>query len=76
MELILSFPIVAWVMCTYFQMAFTAGSAVQNPEKLYREPRIMAELGIAVVTITVLLFVDIPWLAVIFTPSIPTHALR
>jgi decaprenyl-phosphate phosphoribosyltransferase len=76
MELILSFPIVAWVMCTYFQMAFKAESAVQNPEKLYREPRLMVELGIAVATITVLLFVDIPWLAVIFTPSIPTHAIR
>ena len=76
MELILSFPIVAWVMCTYFQMAFTAGSAVQNPEKLYREPRLMVELGIAVATITVLLFVDIPWLAVIFATSTATHAIR
>lgn len=75
MELILSFPIVAWVMCTYFNMAFTAESAVQNPEKLYKEPLLMAELGIAVVVITLLLFVDIPWLATVFTPSIPIHAI-
>jgi hypothetical protein len=76
MELILSFPIVAWVICTYFNLAFAAESAVQNPEKLYKEPLLMAELGIAVVVITALLFVDIPRLATVFTPSIPIHAIR
>jgi decaprenyl-phosphate phosphoribosyltransferase len=76
MELILSFPLVAWVMCTYFNMAFAAESAVQYPEKLYKEPLLMAELGIAAVVITLLLFVDIPWLATIFTPSTPIHAIR
>ena len=73
MELIVSFPIVALVMCTYFNMAFATESAVQHPEKLYREPLLMVELGIAVVVITILLFVDIPWLATVFTPSIPVH---
>lgn len=76
MELILSFPIVACAMCTYFNMAFTAESAVQNPEKLYKEPLLMTELGLAVVVITLLLFVDVPWLATAFTPSIPIHAVR
>jgi len=76
MELILSFPIIAWVMCTYFNMAFAAESAAQYPEKLYREPRLMVELGIAVAVITALLFVDIPWLANVFTPSIPTSCSR
>ena len=36
----------------------------------------MAELGIAVPVIMVLLFVDIPWLATVFTPSIPVYAIR
>jgi decaprenyl-phosphate phosphoribosyltransferase len=38
MELILSFPLVAAVMAIYLMLAFKPDSAVQAPEKLYREP--------------------------------------
>ncbi len=38
MELILTFPIVAWLMAIYFGLSFRHESCVQNPEKLYREP--------------------------------------
>ena len=34
LELIFSFPLVALMMATYFDLAFKPHSAVQNPEKL------------------------------------------
>ncbi len=71
MELIFSFPLVAWTMCTYFNLAFVPQSSVQNPEKLYKEPLLMIEVILCVAVILLLLFVDIPWLATVFTPSIP-----
>jgi decaprenyl-phosphate phosphoribosyltransferase len=75
-ELILSFPLVAWMMSTYFDMAFAPQSCVQTPEKLYKQPLLMTELVITATVIVALLFVDIPWLAKIFTPSLPLHYLN
>jgi len=40
-ELIFSFPVVAWLMAVYFSLSFRHESAVQNPERLYREPSLM-----------------------------------
>ncbi len=42
-ELILSFPFVSLVMAIYFYLAFEHDSAVQNPEKLYREPPLFCQ---------------------------------
>ena len=70
MELILSFPLVALIMATYFALAFKQDSPVQHPEKLYRSAPLMA----AIITCTVLMiglqFVDIPFLEYFFTPTI------
>lgn len=44
-ELILSFPFVSLVMAIYFYLAFEHESAVQNPEKLYREPALTIHPG-------------------------------
>jgi len=71
LELVLSFPFVAMMMATYFDLAFKPNSSVQNPEKLYREPVLMVELALTSVVITTLLFVNIPLLAKLFTPSTP-----
>jgi decaprenyl-phosphate phosphoribosyltransferase len=71
MELILSFPVIAWLMAIYFGLSFRSESAVQNPEKLYREPRLMLVLTLCVVVFGVLLFVDLPWLAALFPKSHP-----
>jgi 4-hydroxybenzoate polyprenyltransferase len=70
-ELILSFPLVAWLMAIYFGLSFRPESAVQNPEKLYREPRLMAVLALCTVVFVVLLFVDMPWIATFFPKSHP-----
>jgi 4-hydroxybenzoate polyprenyltransferase len=68
-ELILSFPVVAWLMAVYFSLSFRHESAVQNPERLYREPSRMIPLCICVALIVLLLFVDVPWIATVFPRS-------
>jgi heme/copper-type cytochrome/quinol oxidase subunit 2 len=71
MELILSFPAIAWMMAIYFSLSFRAESAVQNPEKLYREPRLMIALAVSSALIVFLLFVRMPALGALFPPSSP-----
>jgi 4-hydroxybenzoate polyprenyltransferase len=70
-ELLLGFPLVALVMAIYFKLAFKQGSAVQNPEKLYREPGLMLWFTATVVVMLMLLFVRLPWLENIFMPTLP-----
>jgi 4-hydroxybenzoate polyprenyltransferase len=70
-ELILSFPVVAWLMAVYFSLSFRHESAVQNPERLYREPSLMVPLCICVALIALLLFVDVPWIGTMFPRSTP-----
>jgi len=70
-ELLLGFPFVAMVMTVYFKLSFQPASAVQNPEKLYREPRLM---GWTIATIGVLgglLFFRVPLLENFFLPTLP-----
>jgi len=71
MELILAFPLVAWLMSVYFGLSFRNESAVQNPEKLYREPRLMISLGLCISAFILLLFVDMPWISNVFPKSHP-----
>ena len=68
-ELILSFPLIAWLMAGYFSLSFEPESAVQNPEKLYREPRLMVPLAVCAAAMTALMFVDLPWLVSMFPKS-------
>jgi decaprenyl-phosphate phosphoribosyltransferase len=71
LELILAFPLAAWVMSTYLALGFKADSAAQRPEALYREPWLMfAVISCALLMLTLLL-VDLPVLQRIFAPSRP-----
>jgi decaprenyl-phosphate phosphoribosyltransferase len=70
-ELLLSFPLVALVMAIYFHLSFEPHSAVQNPEKLYREPMLMLWFTATVTVMVLLLFVRLPSLEKIFIPTIP-----
>jgi 4-hydroxybenzoate polyprenyltransferase len=72
LELILAFPAIALVMAVYLHVAMKDNSAAQNPEKLYREPWLMASVVSAAVMICVLLSVDLPVMQRIFTPTAPT----
>jgi 4-hydroxybenzoate polyprenyltransferase len=70
-ELILGFPLVALTMAIYLKLSFKAGSAVQNPEKLYREPLLMASFLATVLVMGLLLFIRIPQLENFFMPTLP-----
>ncbi len=70
-ELILGFPLVALTMAIYFKLSFKKGSSVQNPEKLYREPMLMASFLATVVVMGLLLFVRLPRLEGFFLPTLP-----
>ena len=72
LELILAFPLVALVMAMYLDLSFKKDSAVQRPEGLYREPRLMAAVIVCASAMAVLMLVDIPILQVIFNPTAPT----
>jgi 4-hydroxybenzoate polyprenyltransferase len=70
-ELILAFPLVALVMAQYLSLAFKPDSAVQRPEGLYRERALMVTVVACAVVMVVLLFVNLPVLHRIFSPTIP-----
>src|ERR1700730_157691 len=73
LELILAFPLVALVMAIYLDLSFKKDSAVQRPEGLYREPRLMAAVIVCSIAMAALMLVDIPVMQVIFSPTAPTH---
>jgi len=72
LELILAFPAIALVMAVYLAVAMKENSAAQNPERLYREPGLMAAVVTASLVILILLSVDLPVMQRIFTPTAPT----
>jgi decaprenyl-phosphate phosphoribosyltransferase len=71
MELILAFPLMAWVMAEYMRLAFEPESAVQAPEKLYKEPKLMFSVLLCTLVMATLLFIKLPFLAAFFTPTMP-----
>ena len=71
LELILGFPLVALTMALYLNTAFKPQSAVQNPEKLYREPLLMASFTATALLMGLLLFIRMPRLEQFFTPTLP-----
>lgn len=71
LELVLSFPLVALVMSLYLSIAFKEDSAVQAPEKLYRESRLMVSVVTCAIAMTILSLVQIPMLHHILAPLAP-----
>lgn len=71
-ELILGFPFIAFTMAIYLKLAFQHESAVVNPEKLYREPLLMASFVATVVVMGLLLFIRLPRLEQFFLPTLPS----
>jgi decaprenyl-phosphate phosphoribosyltransferase len=68
LELVLAFPGIAVVMAIYLRLAFKPDSAAQHPEKLYREPALMASVIFCTIILGVFLFVRIPALYALFSP--------
>ncbi|PWT99270.1 MAG: prenyltransferase [Terriglobia bacterium] len=71
MELVLTFPLIAWVMTVYFLIAFKKNSPVQHPEKLHREPMLVVAVVLCAVGMGLFLWVDVPALQMIFAPTLP-----
>jgi len=69
LEWVLAFPVIALLMVEYFNLSFQSESAVQNPEKLFRERRLMVLLIICAAILAVLLYVDIPAVGRLFPRS-------
>ena len=69
MEMVFVFPLIALLMAVYFDLAFDPESSVQNPEKLFREPRLMVLLAACCTMLIVMSFVNLPWLIQIFPKS-------
>jgi 4-hydroxybenzoate polyprenyltransferase len=74
LELVGSFPLVALVMSIYLSLAFRPNSPVQHPEKLYRQPWLMASVLLCTLVMVLLFFVDVPVLYRIFAPTVPPGA--
>ncbi len=68
-ELLLSFPAIGILMAIYFQMGFADDSAVQNPEKLYKERKLMIPLVISIALMAVLMSIRIPRMDKWFSPT-------
>lgn len=68
LELVLAFPLLALVMAVYLKLAFDPHSALQNPEKLYRQKTLMISVVLCALTMGALLFVDLPFLHLWFPP--------
>lgn len=60
MEYIIAMPFVFGLFCFYLYIAFKPDSAVQKPEKLYKEKSLLAYIAILVIILVILTFVDIP----------------
>ncbi len=73
-ELIIGFPFIAFTMAIYLKLAFKHESAVQNPEKLYREPLLMASFIATVIVMSLMLFIRLPRLENLFVPTLPSSA--
>ena len=74
LELILAFPLVALVMAVYLSIAFKENGAAQAPERLTREPILMASVITCGLLMGVLLWLNIPILHSFFAPTVPTNA--
>lgn len=68
-ELLLSFPAIGILMAIYFHMGFAHDSAVQNPEKLYKEKKLMIPLFISIVLMALLLSIRIQQMEKWFSPT-------
>lgn len=60
MEYIIAMPFIFGLFCFYLAIAFKPDSAVQKPEKLYREKKLLIYIAVLVIILIALTFIDIP----------------
>ncbi|HME44438.1 MAG TPA: UbiA prenyltransferase family protein [Syntrophorhabdales bacterium] len=64
-ELILSFPLFTLLFAYYLHMAMQRESAAQRPEELHKDRGLVIILMLLIAALTVLSFIDMPWLETI-----------
>lgn len=69
-ELILSVPLLAGFLAWYIHIGFKKDSPAQYPEQLFKQTGFTAYTLLCAVVMTGLLFVDIPIIASVFSPTI------
>ncbi|HOO27727.1 MAG TPA: UbiA prenyltransferase family protein, partial [Lachnospiraceae bacterium] len=61
-EYLVAMPFVFGLFCFYLWISFKPDSAVQKPEKLYREKKLLVYIVLLIIILLILTFVDIPLL--------------
>ena len=69
-ELILSFPLVAFIMALYLNLAFKEDGSAQAPEKLWREIPLMLASFVCLALMVFLMNVPLPSFVSFFQPSL------
>jgi decaprenyl-phosphate phosphoribosyltransferase len=64
-EFLLCMPFLALLFAWYLVIGMRAQSPAQHPERLYRERSFLAYVGLLGVLITLLFFIDLPWLNIL-----------
>lgn len=59
-EYIVAIPVLFFLFCYYLYIAYKPDSAVQKPEKLFREKKLMALVAVLAILFIILTVVDIP----------------
>ena len=62
LELLLAMPLLCGLFCLYLYISFEKDSAVQKPEKLYKERFLMIYSVIFAIIVLLLMFINIPFL--------------
>lgn len=70
LELIISFPLIAFIMAMYFNLAFKDDGVAQAPEKLWKEIPLMTASFVCLALMVVLMNVSLPFFTSIFQKSI------
>jgi len=73
-ELLLMIPLIGGFIGYYIRLGFLPDSPTQYPERLYREGGFMLYMAVCVVATMILLFIDLPMLHEVFTPTIQTQS--
>ncbi|HAF40174.1 MAG TPA: hypothetical protein DCG90_00110 [Sphingobium sp.] len=69
-EYIVAFPFIAGLFAIYMWLALRQGSVAQRPERLFRSRRLLATVGLAVLSVAFATVVDLPWLNSLSQPSL------
>lgn len=69
LELILTFPLIAFIMAMYLNLAFKEDGSAQAPEKLWKETPLMAASFLCLILMVILMNVSLPAFTAFFTQS-------